>query len=146
MSTGPDPRPALPAPEAALAALERVRRHFRDPSYRFAVGPGWLPLVLRCPEAVVAEFPDYELLAVKQKWATLAFQARPRRRTSGGDWTPAESTRLGELVERFRRLSARVCERCGAAGTLRERRPVERTLCDRCDAEMGTDRRLRPRT
>ncbi|MGW2562502.1 hypothetical protein ACWCXB_25265 [Streptomyces sp. NPDC001514] len=91
----------------------------------------------------MAEFPDYELLAVKQKWAVLAFQAHPRPwKKPGGDWTVAESARLGELVQRFRRLSATVCERCGEAGGLRDSRPIELTLCDACDSAVGPDGRL----
>lgn len=98
------------------AGLEPVRRHFRGPGCRIDVGPGWRSLVLACHAAVVAEFPEYELLAVKQKWAVLAFQAFPRPWRPGGDWTLAEAARLGELVSEFSGRSETVCERCGAVG------------------------------
>ncbi|MCF3130376.1 hypothetical protein [Streptomyces olivochromogenes] len=60
--------------------LEPVRHHLRhrDPAYDFDVGPGRRQLLLECHQAVVAEFPDHELRAAKQKFASLAFQGSPR--------------------------------------------------------------------
>jgi hypothetical protein len=98
--------------------------------------------VLRCHEAVVAEFPEYELVAVKQKWAALAFQAFPRPWKPGGAWTSDEAERLGTLVGEFEAASEHICERCGSAGTLRETRPIELTLCDACESCVGPDGRL----
>ncbi|MFC0600211.1 hypothetical protein [Streptomyces palmae] len=129
----------VPAPGAELDSL---RRHFRDPSSDLSVGPGWRSIVLRCHEAVVAEFPEYELLAVKQKWAALAFQAFPRPRKRGGNWTSDEAHRLDALVAEFVAISKHTCERCGNAGTLRETRPIELTLCDACESVVGPDGRL----
>ncbi|MGW1027561.1 hypothetical protein ACWD4J_28345 [Streptomyces sp. NPDC002577] len=129
----------VPAP---AAELEPLRRHFRDPSSSCGVGPGWRSIVLGCHEAVVAEFPEYELLAVKQKWATLAFQAFPRPWKRGGNWTHDEADRLDALVAEFMAASEYVCERCGSAGTLRETRPIELTLCDECESVVGPDGHL----
>ncbi|MDX3214618.1 hypothetical protein PV318_03530 [Streptomyces sp. ME02-6991-2B] len=129
----------VPAPDAEL---EPLRRHFRYPSSGFNVGPGWRRIVLRCHEAVVAEFPEYELVAVKQKWAALAFQAFPRPWKPGGNWTHAEADRFDALVDEFTAASEHVCERCGKAGTLRETRPIELTLCDVCESVVGPDGRL----
>ena len=53
--------------------------------YTFAIEPGWWSIVRRCHDDVVAAFPDYELLAVKQKYGVLAFQCFPR------PWRPAET-------------------------------------------------------
>jgi len=128
--------------DASVSELEPVRQHFREPSYEFDVGPGWRSLVLRCHEAVVAEFPEYELLAVKQKWAGLAFQAFPRAWKEGGNWTTEELDRLEDLVDEFMVASAHVCERCGNAGSLRETRLIELTLCDACESVVGSDGRL----
>lgn len=133
--------PDRPAPGDASPAAP-YRGHFRDPAWHVDVGPGWHPLVLRCHEAVVAEFPEYELLAVKQKWAVLAFQAFPRPWKPGGNWTHDEADRLDALVDAFTALIARVCERCGGAGALRETRPVELTLCDDCEDAVGPEGRL----
>ncbi|MCZ0981055.1 hypothetical protein O1L60_24420 [Streptomyces diastatochromogenes] len=128
----------------SAAELEALRRHFRDPSSECDVGPGWRSLVLRCHEAVVAEFPEYELRAVKQKFAALAFQASPRPWKQGGDWTQGEADRLRTLVAGFTAASERTCERCGEAGTLRETRWIELTLCAACESVVGRDGRLRP--
>ena len=48
--------------------IDRLRPHGR----RFIleatqVGEGWRPLVEECHERLLATFPDYELLSVKQK-------------------------------------------------------------------------------
>lgn len=123
------------------AGLEPLRHHFRDPSSGFDVGPGWRSLVLRCHEVVVAEFPEYELLAVKQKWAALAFQAFPRPWRRDECWTPEEAARLEALVAEFTAASERICERCGNDGTLRETRPIELILCDACEPVVGLDGR-----
>lgn len=120
----------VPAPGDAL---EPLRRHLRDPSYDFDVGPGWRRLVLECHQALVAEFPDYELLAVKQKFGSLAFQAFPRPWKPGGDWTDAEHSRLRVVTSAFSSRSKRICERCGAEGSLRESRRIHLVLCDHCE-------------
>ncbi|MFE4592631.1 hypothetical protein [Streptomyces laurentii] len=128
------------------AELAPLKAHFRVPSSTCEVGPGWRALVLSCHQAIVAEFPDYELVAVKQKWAALAFQAFPRPWEPGGSWTADEARRLDALVDVFTAASEHVCERCAAAGRLRESRPVELTLCDACESDVGPDGRLsRPR-
>ncbi|SDG17974.1 hypothetical protein [Streptomyces griseoaurantiacus] len=127
---------------AHAAELEPLRRHLRDPSSILDVGPGWRALVLRCHEAVVAVFPEYELLAVKQKWAVLSFQAFPRPWKRGGNWTSDEAVRLDALVAGFTAASERLCERCGNAGSLRETRRIELTLCDVCESHVGPDGRL----
>jgi GNAT superfamily N-acetyltransferase len=116
-----------------LAALEPLRAHFRSPDGVFDVGPGWRRLVLECHRAVVAEFPGYDLVAVKQKWAALAFQAFPRPWRSEGDFPGAEYRRLGGLIDPFVKRSRAVCERCGAVGTLRTGRRIELTLCEECE-------------
>lgn len=119
---------------ASDAVLEPLRRHLRNPSAEFWIGPGWYQLALRCHEAVAEEFPDYELLAVKQKWAALAFQANPHPWTPNGTaWTRAESTRLHAVTGEFDRISRTVCESCGRPGTLRGMRRLRLTLCDACE-------------
>lgn len=122
--------------------LEPIRQHLRDPSYHFEVGPGWRQLVLECHRAVVAEFPDYELLAVKQKWGALAFQAFPRLWMPGGNWTEAERARLHAVTDAFADRSEDICERCGADGSLRESRRVHLVLCDRCETIVPGHGRL----
>lgn len=119
-----------------------VREHLRDPSYDFDVGPGWRPLVLECHQAVVAEFPEYELLAVKQKWGALSFQAFPRPWQPGGNWTNDESARLHSVTGAFADRSEVVCERCGADGALREGRRIHLVLCETCETIVPEHGRL----
>ncbi|MFF7248283.1 hypothetical protein ACFZBU_30730 [Embleya sp. NPDC008237] len=117
--------------------LEPLRRHLRHASGEFWIGPGWYHLALRCHEALVAEFPDYELLAVKQKWAALTVQAFPRPWTPNrADWTSAEATRLRVVTAEFNRLSRTVCENCGRPGSLRTTRYLHLTLCDDCETSV----------
>lgn len=122
--------------------LEPIRRHVGDPSYDVDVGPGWRQLVLECHQAVVAEFPEYQLLAAKQKWGALAFQAFPRPWKPGGNWTDTEHSRLQAVTDAFAHRSEGICERCGADGSLRESRRVHLVLCDRCETLVPVDGRL----
>ena len=100
------------------------------------VGPGWFDLVHECHSAVSSVFPEYELLAVKQKMARLAFQAGPRPWAAPGSWTSAELSSLNGLVEPFQERSEEICERCGRRGRERDSRPILLTLCDACEAEV----------
>ncbi|QDQ15562.1 hypothetical protein [Streptomyces spectabilis] len=122
--------------------LEPLKRHLRDLPYAFDVGPGRRQLVLACHRAVVEEFPEYELMAVKQKWGALAFQAFPRPWKPGGNWTHAEYARLSAVTDVFTTRSEGICERCGANGSLRESRRIHLVLCDRCEALVPEHGRL----
>lgn len=82
------------------------------------------------------------LLAVKQKWGTLAFQALPRPWKPGGKWTYAERARLDAVTEAFADRSEDICERCGGDGSLRESRRVHVVLCDRCESLVPEHGRL----
>ncbi|MBC9712263.1 hypothetical protein H9Y04_06710 [Streptomyces sp. TRM66268-LWL] len=124
-------------------ALERVLApHFRTPGARPEIGPGWVGLVARCHQAVVAEFPGYQLNAVKQKLGRLAYQALPGSWQPGGNWSRAEHHRIDEITDAFEELSASVCERCGNAASLRETRRILLALCDACEAVVPADGRL----
>ncbi|GGX41890.1 hypothetical protein GCM10010353_66340 [Streptomyces chryseus] len=122
--------------------LEPIRQHLRDPSHDVDVSPGWRQLVLECHQSVVAEFPEYELLAVKQKWGALAFQAFPRPWKPGGNWTDTEDARLHAVTDAFADRSEGICERCGADGSRRESRGVHLVLCKRCEMLVPEHGRL----
>ncbi|GAX59059.1 hypothetical protein SO3561_10636 [Streptomyces olivochromogenes] len=122
--------------------LEPVRQHFRDPANEIDVGPGWRQLVLECHEAVVAEFPEYEHRAIKQKLGSLAFQALPRPWKPGGNWTHPEYARLHAVTDAFADRSEGICERCGADGSLREGRRILLVLCDQCETLVPGHGRL----
>ena len=107
--------------DPALLAL--LRPHAVHPA-DFAVrcGPGWRDLVVECHELAVAADTDYRLNAVKQKYAALAFQARPFD--------------LDELFEEVAARSRTICEWCGAPAESRYARKLVLTLCDDCDARF----------
>ena len=115
--------------------IDRLRPHARRFSLeRAEVGEGWRSLVEECHERLQAAFPDYELLAVKQKWGALEFQAFPRQGAPGQKaWTLQEHAHLQKITDDIRKRSEHVCEWCGSAGYRRESRKIELTLCDACD-------------
>jgi hypothetical protein len=116
--------------------IERLRPHGRDRDFEVAwVGEGWRSLVDECHAQIVAVFPDYELLNVKQNYGVLVYQAFPRRWADGQQlWTAQEQRVLGSITSEIQNRSEHVCEWCGGAGRLREWRSLELlTLCDPCD-------------
>jgi hypothetical protein len=115
--------------------IDRLRPHARRFTLETAqVGEGWRPLVEECHERLLAAFPDYELLAVKQKYGALEFQAFPRRWAPGHEqWTAQETADLEAITSEIRDRSEHVCEWCGAPGNPRESRKLELTLCDPCN-------------
>jgi hypothetical protein len=63
--------------------IDRLRPHARRFTLKTAqVGEGWRPLVEECHERLQAAFPDYELLAVKQKYGALRTDATGMERTT----------------------------------------------------------------
>jgi hypothetical protein len=122
--------------------LAPLVRHFRNPTDTdaFFIGPGWVALVRRCHDEVVEEFPDYELLAVKQKEGELAFQAWPRLWHEDVDrqfWE--DDSRLDDITDRYAELSMLLCEQCGGRGTTRDEREYIETLCDDCEAVAAAE-------
>ena len=87
--------------EVSLDDLKPLSPHLRNPDYDFAVGPGWREIVLQSHWAVVTEFPEYELLAVKQKGDLWPFRLFPAH---GGP----EVT--GRMTEHSRLHMLRPCE------------------------------------
>ncbi|MEU7375218.1 hypothetical protein [Streptomyces albidoflavus] len=133
---GPDGATGPPAPPPA-SALEVLRPRLRTAGQQFAIGPGWRRLVLDCHHRISAEFPSYELLAVKQKYGRLSFQAFPRPwRPGERSWTPDEHARLHDLLDATTARSESLCERCAAPARLRRTRRLWLTLCDACEATV----------
>ena len=118
--------------------VNRLRPHGRDGDFDVAwVGEGWRTLVEACHDRLLAVFPHYELLAIKQKYGELSYQAFPRRWVQGQtQWTPEEAIALDDITDAFGALSRTMCEWCGATGKLREWRTTELTLCDDCDVRF----------
>jgi hypothetical protein len=115
--------------------IDRLRPHGRDRNFEVAwVGEGWRPLVEECHERLQDAFPDYELLAIKQKFGVLEYQAFPRRWAEGQrQWTTQEHADLEAITSEIRDRSETTCEWCGTAGQLRASRKLKLTLCDACD-------------
>jgi hypothetical protein len=112
-----------------------LRRHGRGGDFEVAwVGEGWRSLVEECHARLSGAFPDYELLAIKQKHGVLSYQAFPRPWVDGErSWSADEAAESGTIIDEFVVRSETVCEWCGAVARLRDWRTVELTLCDRCD-------------
>lgn len=121
-----------PANSAEL--LSELRPHrLRSEAEVIWVGEGWRPLVEECHRSLAARFPDYELLAVKQKWGALAYQAFPRAWVPGAtSWTGDEYAVLKTITDAIRTRSESICEWCGAAAALRDGRSYWVTLCPEC--------------
>lgn len=119
--------------------IRQLRAHVRGDRFEVAwVGEGWRVLVQECHQRLEHEFPDYELLAVKQKEGVLAFQAFPRPSKQGEpQWTSDEFRRLGAITSQAQKSSESVCEWCGSPGNLREERSYIVTLCDDCDKRFS---------
>jgi hypothetical protein len=125
-------------PVNSAELINRLRPHGRDGDFEVAwVGEGWRTLVEACHDRLLTAFPEYELLAIKQKYGELSYQAFPRRRVEGRtQWSREEAAELDKITAEFETLSQTVCEWCAAAAQLREWRTTELTLCDDCDARF----------
>jgi hypothetical protein len=122
-------------PANSAEVVARLRRHSRAGDFEVAwVGEGWRSLVEECHERLVAVFPEYELLAIKQKYGVLSYQAFPRPWVDGERcWSADEGAAVDAITDEFSVRSEAVCEWCGAVARLRDWRTVELTLCDGCD-------------
>lgn len=85
-------------------------------------GPGWFPLLADLDRDLRKVYPDYRVVQVKEKFGGLRFYI---------DAVPeGVYDRLAARIREAEALAAVTCERCGAAGSLRQRRHWWRTLCD----------------
>lgn len=118
--------------------ITALRPHAREHEFEVCwVGEGWRDIVTQCHLAIVAEFPEYELLAVKQKFGVLELQALPRPWVRDQPrWTTDEAHALDAITDVARVASETTCEWCGDAADLRDDRTVWLTLCDVCDARF----------
>jgi hypothetical protein len=112
--------------------INAIRAHGRIPASGevLQVGEGWRTLVTECHERLQQAFPEYELVAVKQKYGLLEFQAFPRSKCQ---YSSDEYAALREITKEISERSETVCEWCGSTGGLRDGREWVLTLCDACD-------------
>src|SRR5690349_572980 len=110
----------MPGNTSDANLLAALRRHARVQDFQLYVGHGWLDLVRECHNRLAERFPDYELLAIKEKYGELAYQAFPHPwKQGGGAWTETEYDFVEEVTGRAQAASTAVCERCGRPGTTR---------------------------
>ncbi|MDR2984251.1 MAG: hypothetical protein LBV34_05355 [Nocardiopsaceae bacterium] len=115
--------------------IAALRPHAREPDFEVCwVGEGWRDIVTQCHRAIVAEFPEYELLTIKQKYGVLSYQAFPRRWIRGElRFTDDEDSALDAITEAAWLASETVCEWCGGEAELRDNRTLWLTLCSPCN-------------
>ena len=125
-------------PANSPVLIEQLRPHGRNDEFEVAsVGEGWRSLVQECHERLVSRFPEYELLAIKQKYGALEYQAFPRPWRAGQrSWSPSEASTVDAITDEYRAKSESVCEWCGGPAVLRDWRTLELTLCDDCDRKF----------
>lgn len=116
------------------AGLERILRRIPDGWGRWiSHDAGWYPIVTRCDEQLAAIDPDYVVHQVKEKFGTLRYYCAP---SPGKNGAPFREQFSG-VVQEAEVTSAQTCERCSAAGTLRDRQHWLKTLCDACAETLG---------
>jgi len=83
----------------------------------YPVGQGWMPIVLKLNEEIMAIQPDYEIAQIKEKFGTLRF------------YIGAGTDETHKLIDEAEAKTAHTCEVCGAPGEARHDGWVK-TLCD----------------
>jgi hypothetical protein len=108
--------------------IQRILVRFHPDAYRPVIdcGPGWYPLLLDLDADLARIDPDYVVVQVKEKFATLRYYIRPDS-ADRGVWERMEARK--ELAYE---LSARTCELCGAPGSRHASGARLRTLCPEC--------------
>lgn len=100
------------------------------PEYLNEVGQGWHPILLDLHAQIVAVCPDYVVGQVKEKFGGLRVYLDHRNAEQIG-----YPKQVWDAIHTAEALSMRICEDCGAAGTIGPRRPGGvwvKALCDGC--------------
>jgi hypothetical protein len=112
-------------------ALESLRRRIEErlPSdgYGIECEDGWLMLLGELDHGISRYDPWYRIAQVKAKFGTLRFY------TELSDELTAEAhDAINALIREAEERSSRVCERCGADGSIRRGGWI-RVRCDECE-------------
>jgi hypothetical protein len=112
-------------------ALESLRRRIEErlpgDGYGIECEDGWLMLLGELDHEISKYDPGYRLAQVKAKFGTLRFY------TELSDELTAEAhDAINALIRDAEERSARVCERCGADGSVRRGGWI-RVRCDECE-------------
>lgn len=141
--------------ERTLSEQKNENNYISDLYHGLSCGDGWYNLVHDlCTEIMEAYKEagreiDIEIYQIKEKFGTLrfyyGFKSQPRR-IQGFDFigiqgvggvriTPRENgfeKKISDIVRKYEKMSAEVCEICGKPGRLRKDLNWIRTCCDGC--------------
>ena len=126
---------AVPEDADQTVLLEELRAHAKSPDrFALSVEAGWIPIVRECHRRLVAEFPDYEVAVISQKYGELRFYARPHPSTDATADDVEAQRRVDEIIGVAASRCSSTCELCGEPGSGRHERMYEMTLCNSCEA------------
>jgi hypothetical protein len=93
---------------------------------------GWLDIINKCHEELVAIDPEYVPIQIKEKFGGLRYYF-----TNGLSAEDAKSFhKMNAIVEKYEQLSFTICEICGIEGAkLAKRRNWLKTLCSEHEKE-----------
>ncbi|UXA15857.1 hypothetical protein KXD97_32465 (plasmid) [Mycobacterium sp. SMC-8] len=113
-------------------AIESILRRIPDGwGRRLSVDAGWYSLVIATDAELARLDPDYRVHQIKEKFGTLRYYCQ----ASGDDPDPEL---LDAVTDDAERVSALICERCGAPGILHRSRSIRvKTLCTTCAGTLG---------
>lgn len=109
------------------------RLGIEEPRCGFGIGLGWMPVVERALEEMIAAGWDRELHQVKQKFCGLRIYIGAGQWTRGDELRP---TSIGAAILRAEKECESICEVCGKE---REKKGTRSgwALCDACEASDG---------
>lgn len=108
----------------AARLYESYPRLYRETPY-FECADGWFSILdtyCKRIEAILNELDERNVyvIQVKEKFGTLRFSLN------------SSEDRIDAVVRELERMSGKICEFCGSAGTRRSLRGWTKTVCDAC--------------
>lgn len=97
------------------------------------VEAGWYPLVITTDSGLAEIDADYVVHQIKEKYGTLRYYCAPSSEGPSGEIRDA----FRAVIRDAERASAITCEPCGAPGTLHNKGPWVKTLCESCAEILG---------
>jgi hypothetical protein len=98
-----------------LAILERIDRS-GWPVY-LAVDQGWFPLIIEIDKTISADFPDYQICQIKEKFGGLRYYWEiPLDQREDLDYDKYQ--KIQDYVNQAEEKSLSICEKCGQPGQL----------------------------
>lgn len=112
--------------------FDMLRRFEQGFPQVFWVGHGWIQLILDLDRKLRYLSPDYTISQIKEKFGGLRYYATyvPPIQLADIDDAPERSDIFYDLIDRAESRSFRICEYCGAFGSLRSDTSWYLTRCD----------------